>query len=247
MKTKAISRPLNRGNFTQTDMAIHYLHQTDVNSAYETVLYRSGNNTWYVEASSRGPELSQLFPGPVSYDKNDFGNYVHKIASDEYFRKNPAKLTEKQAYDLAMQRKTQADFDYQRRGQRYPEIKAAGTLCQNFDIAYAAGKTAMDDFLRNCKLQNRDQVLKAQTAGADKNLLMKASSQLSQEENYKSVIDYANTKAAENARKGRTRVDQANGYGSGDPNAAKKSPSQNLSQQERYEFEKKLKKQINRE
>lgn len=129
-----------------------------------------------------------------------------------------------------------------------PAMIANGTLCQNFHVAKHHDVAGYNAYLKNCKIKNQQEYNDLKYSFADKALFSMRSSEFHQQQTYNQTAAYNNQKREDAKRRGRYTGDH-NGFvqnASAPSDAGYKAPSQNLNQQQRYEYEKQLNKNLNR-
>lgn len=208
-------------------------------SHHNNIAYKNDKEEWtFLPQSDK--KFLEFFPVPEKLPHNDFGAILNE-RQQEVWKKH--RLANKAYYD-EQDRIRNEEYARQRaiNQAEYEKVKAQGKQCSYFELAKAVSTTAIEYYLQNCWVSDYH-IQEARYLGVNPNTVSVAEKKVVEQKKQKE-----REKAEEIARKNSSYVQSySNSFSSSTPSSPATpyvAPSQNLNQQQRYQYEVYLNKTI---
>lgn len=216
---------------------------------YHNVIIRTSKDQWQLVAGvSRElqAQVGKIYQGTAAQIRQEVTDQWWK----SYYAANPQL---KASYDRSKAEKEKAQqLEYESQSAKenylkvsYPKMVADGSICNHFEVAQHHGIAGLNEYMRKCKIKNQAEYDAIKNSSADKKLLQSSSQAFRDNQSYEINATARNKMREDSIR--RQRYDPTDTtQGASAPNKPTTSPSQGLSQQQRYEYNKKLDKDLKR-
>ena len=216
---------------------------------YHNVIIRTSPDQWQLvpgASTELQAQVGKIYKGTAAQ--------VRQEISDQwwtsYYAANPQIKASHDRNKAEKERAQQLEFEAQSAKENYlkasyPKMVADGSICNHFEVAQHQGIAGLNEYMRKCKIKNQAEYDAIKNSSADKNLLQNSSKAFRDNQSYEINATARNKMREDSIRRQRYNPTDTN-QGANAPNKPITTPSQGLSQQQRYEYNKKLDKDLKR-
>lgn len=216
---------------------------------YHNVVVRTSADQWQLVAGVSDElkaQVGKIYQGTAAQVRQEINDQWLK----SYYAANPQikashdrnKAENEKAQRLAFEGQS-AKENYLKAS--YPKMVADGSICNHFEVAQHHGISGLNEYMRQCKIKNQVEYDVIKNSSANKSLLQKSSQEFRANQSYDINATARNKMREDSIRRQRYEPSDSKESATSTHNS-KKPPSQGLSQQQRYEYNKKLEKDLKR-